>query len=235
MNTVKRSIALQGRAAEGPQFAKVYVRLVDWAAAEAQPASYQHSSWADPFVLTEVNLAGTVEELTTVAICRWGRSVVPFASLYLANGGGRMLEWSASDDGTGHQTAVNISAAALVPLDPCMPIASIPRFELPLAFVLLTRPSSFVPQGVVVDILSALQHRVIREKEEPLQAIKDRREQQRALDEQRKLRIAEMEDAQRRREVKAVLQSHQREDARLVHMHQTKNGPSALLTRIHGQ
>ncbi|CUG06480.1 Hypothetical protein, putative [Bodo saltans] len=227
---MQRSITLEGRAATGPQFAKVYVRLVDWSVAEAQPTGYEHPTWADPFVLTEINLNGTVEELTTVAVCRWGRSVISSASLYLANGGGRMLEWYASEDGVGHQTAADISPARLSPLEPSMPISSIPRFELPLAFVLMTKPSSFVPKEVVVDILGALQDRVIREKEAPLQAVKDRREHQKALDEQRKIRIAEMEDAQRRRDVKAILQSHQREDARLVQMHHIKNSSLSSLS-----
>lgn len=217
---------MEGRAAIGPQFAKVYVRQVDWRAAETEPSTYTHSTWADPFVLTELNLEGTVEELIIVAICRWGRGVLPYVSLYLANGGGRMLTWRPCEDRVGHHVTFAGGAEELMPLDPTLPIASIPRFELPLAFVLVTKPSSFVPRPAVLTVLAALQDRVVREKEAPLQAARETRDRQRALEGQRKVRIAELEAAQRRREVKAVLQSHHREDVRLVQMHQNKSGGS---------
>jgi hypothetical protein len=223
---IMKSIPLQGRAAQGPQFAKVYVRIVDWAVAEqsfgaAASPSYRHPSWHDSFVLVELPLQGTVEDLTVVSTCRWGGGVIPYGCMYLANSGGRILSWT--QDSAGDCTTVdNALADELVPLHPQCTVASIPRFELPMSFVLMSRPSSFVPRAVVCSVLQRLQDDVIAEKEAPLLAFQEERRRRKELDELRKVRIAELEVAQQRREVLAVLQSHQKEEMRLVQMHPLK-------------
>lgn len=192
----------------GPQFAKVFVRLVDWQAASEASAreAYEHATWRDPFVVVELPPNGSVDDLITVAVCRWGRAVVPYASLFLANGDGRRVSAPSSVG----------DVDADVALDSARLISDIPRVELPMSFVLITRPSRFVDKSIVASVLQRMQDIVAREIEEPRILRKNEREQRLATATLREANVLQLQEAEKRREVKAVLLSHQKEDQRVV-------------------